>query len=447
MKLSLPHCFFIVAFLMLGCSKTGVNTNVAGGGDDFPNSKSALASALAQNTQLYSSWNQFGLVPDSQTTNLGSADSLVSSATASHGSLAKAAATTLATDTSFWDLSDSGQGFVYFYTIRDNIQTLTTERLTILYDSLIAAGATANEVVLAIAGTTENKITKATLEYYFYDTDTNGFFDQAFVRYTQPVLGLYYQTLVWATSGNDNNFTIAAKRRINRIATLQISGADTLQMTDLRDADGDSAIFVHGVTNRVSATIVKRSLFPLLTGQPAFSTVFLKATLPASDSTHWQMQIFHSTGLYSDGHREIVTIAGSETDSLLAPNDSAIVLYQRLSAPGANYDTTTVRFSVRLGASVNNNSRNALLAYAITEVNNHLNPRYVLYSFASSAPIYSTTPSDSIGGTIHAEVRFDNGTTGWATAVFGNGIFTVAYQPPQGDTVRFTSTIDGTVLP
>jgi hypothetical protein len=445
MKLHVLCCFSVALALTLGCSKTGV-TNVAGGGDDFPNSKTAIASALAQNTQLYSNWNQFGQVPDSQTTDLGAADSLITSATATHAGLAKAAASQLQTDSVYWDKGDSSQGFVYLYTIREDIQTLINEKRTIRWDSLARDSITGNEFVLAIAGTIENKITKTVLEYYFYDTDQNGFLDQAMIRYTQSVLGLYFQTSVWATSGNDNNFTNPAKRRMNRILTLEISGADTLQLTDLRDADGDSAIFRHGVVNGVTATIVKRSLYPLLTGQPALSTTSLRAALPAADSSHWQMQTFHYTALYTDGHRAVVTIAGTGADSLLVPGDSALVLYQLLSAPGAIYDSASARFSVRLGASVNNNAGNALLAYAITESNNHQVVRYVLYSFVSSAPIYAATPSDSIGGTIHAEVRFDDGTSGWANAVFGNGIFDVTYHPPRGDTVTFRSSIDGTVL-
>jgi hypothetical protein len=444
MKLHALCCFAVT--LALGCSKTGINTNVAGGGDDFPNSKTAIAAALAQNTQLYSNWNQFSQVPDSQTTDLGAADSLIASATATHAGLAKTAASQLQTDSAYWDKSDSSRGFVYHYTIREDIQTLTNERKTIRWDSLAQDSITGNEFVLAIAGTIENKLTKTVLEYYFYDTDQNGFLDQAMIRYTQPILGLYFQTLVWATSGNDNNFTNPAKRRMNRILSLEIAGADTLQLTDLRDADGDSAIFRHGVVNRVTATIAKRSLYPLLTGQPALSTTSLRATLPAADSSHWQMQTFHYTALYTDGHREVVAITGTGADSLLVPGDSALVLYQLLSAPGPTYDSASVRFSVRLGASVNNNAGNALLSYAITESNNHQVVRYVLYSFVSSAPIYAATPSDSIGGTIHAEVRFDDGTSGWANAVFGNGIFDVTYHAPQGDTVTFKSSIDGTVL-
>jgi|GEM_PF-6726928 hypothetical protein len=446
MKFHVLRSFALALVVAFGCSTNSVNTSVAGGGDDFPNSTTALAAALAQNTQLYSNWNQFNQVPDSQTTDLSSADSLIMTATATHSGLAKTAATQLQTDSVYWDLSDSSQGFVYLYMIREDIQTLTTEKRTIRYDSLARDSIIGNELVFAVAGTIQNKLTQAVLEYYLYDTDQNGFFDHAFIRYTQPVLGVYFQTSVWALSGNDNNFTVPRERRMYRILSLQISGGDTLQLTDLRDADGDSAIFRPGVANVVTATIMKRSLYPVLTGQPALSTVSLRAALPADDSAHWQMQTFHYTALYADGHSAVVTIAGNRADSLLEPNDSAYVLYQLLSAPGATYDSTSVRFSIKLGSSVNDNPKNALQGYAITQSNNHQIVRYTLYSFVSNVPIYPSTPSDSIGGTIHAQVRYYNGETAWATAVFGNGIFNVTYQTAQGDTVRFKSSIDGTVL-
>jgi hypothetical protein len=446
MKMHTNGYFALVFALAFCCTRSPVDP-VAGGGDDFPNSKT-VASALAQNTQLYADWNQFGEVPDSQTTNLNAADSLIIAAVGSHTGLTKTTAPQLGADSIVWDLRDSSQGFVALYRIRDEILTLTSEKRTVRYDAAVKDSIIGNEFVLALAGTIENKITKAILEYYLFDTDKNGFFDLAFVRYTMPVLGIYYQTSVWATSGNDNNFTVREKRRLNRVMTLQILGADTLQLTDIRDADGDSAIFRHGIANSVTATIKNRSLYPILTNQRVLSTIDLRATLPATDSSRWEVQTFHCSGLYTDGHREIVTIAGYGPDSLLTANDSAYVLFEHLSAPAAGtYDSTSVRFSVKMGSSVNDKQNHALLSYAITHSNNHLNLRYILFSFVSGAPIYPGTPSDSIGGTIHAEVRFDNGTSGWATAVFGNNVFDVTYQPPEGDEVHFKCNKAGEILP
>jgi hypothetical protein len=288
------------------------------------------------------------------------------------------------------------------------------------------------------------------LEYYLFDTDKNGFFDLAFVRYTQPVLGVYYQTSVWAVSGNDNNFTAREKRRMYRVMTLQILGADTLQLTDIRDADGDSSVFKRGATNIVAVTIKSKSLYPILTNQRVLSTINLRATLPSSDSSHWEVQTFHSASVYTDGHSENATIAGYQADSLLRPNDSAYILFENFSAPaaaGGTYDSTTVRFSVMIGASVNDKQHHALLSYSIMHINNHQNVRSILFSFVSDDPIYPATPPDSIAGTIHAEVRYEDGTSGWGTAVFGNGIFDVTYQPPTGDVVHFKCDKDGQILP
>jgi hypothetical protein len=445
MKMHRYGYFALVLALAFCCTRSPVDP-VAGGGDDFPNSKT-VASALAQNTQLYADWNQFGEVPDSQTTNLNAADSLVIAAAGSRTAMAKTTAPQLGADSIVWDLGDSSLGTVSLYRIRDDIFTLTIEKRTVRYDAAAKDSVIGNEFVLAIAGTIENKISKATLEYYLFDTDKNGFLDLAFVRHTQPVLGIYYQTSVWATSGNDNNFTVREKRRLNRVLTLQVLGADTLQLTDIRDADGDSAIFRHGIANSVRATIKNRSLYPILTNQRVLSAIDLRATLPAADSCHWEMKIFHCSSLFTDGHREMVTIAGNGSDSLLIPNDSAYVLFEHLSAPANTYDSTTVRFAVKLGSSVNDKSGHALLSYAIIHSNNHSNLRYILFSFASDAPIYPGTPSDSVGGTIHAEVRFDNATSGWVTAVFGSGVFDVTYQPPKGDVVHFKCNKAGEILP
>jgi hypothetical protein len=440
--------YFALAFVLaVRCTTSTVDPGHAGGGDDFPNSRSTVASALAQNTQLYSNWNQFDQVPDSQTTDLKAADSLIVTATGTHAGLSKTSAQKAISDSTVWDLSDSALGFVSLYRIRDEILTLTSEKRVVRWDAAARDSVIGNEFILAIAGTIENKITKAVLEYYLFDTDKNGYLDVAFVRYTQQILGIYYQTSVWATSGNDNNFTVREKRRMNRIMSLQILGADTLQFTEIRDADGDSAIFRHGMTNSVTATIKNRSLYPILTNQRVLSTIDFRATLPATDSSHWQMKTFHGSSLYTDGHRELVTIAGNGTDSLLVPNDSAYVLFENLSAPGTTYDSTSVRFSVKLGSSVKDKTGNALLSYVITHSNNHQNLRYILYSFVSGAPVYAFTSPDSVSGTIHAEVRFDNGSSGWVTAVFGDGIFDVTYQPPEGDIVHFKCTKDGEVLP
>jgi len=447
MKLHTFGYLFLAFVLSFRCSTGTVDPGLAGGGDDFPNSRNSVALALAQNTQLYANWNQFGQVPDSQTTDLNSADSLIVSATGTHSGLSKASAQNALSDSTVWDLSDSAQGFVTLYRIRDEILTLTSEKRTVRWDAAAKDSIIGNEFVLAVAGTIENKISKAILEYYFVDTDKNGYLDAAFVRYTQQVLGIYYQTSAWATSGNDNNFTVREKRKLNRVLSLQILGADTLQLTDIRDADGDSTIFRHGIANTVTATIQNRSLYPILTNQRVLSTIDLRATLPATDSSRWEVKIFHGSSVYTDGHTEQVTIARNGPDSLLIPYDSAYVLFENCSAPGTSYDSTTVRFSVKLGSSVNDKSGNALLSYVITSSNNHQNLRYVLFSFVSDASIYAATPSDSVGGTIHAEVRFDNGTSGWATAVFGNGLYDVTYQPPQGAIVHFKSDKDGTVLP
>ena len=435
--------------LTLGCSTSAVDPVIAGGGDDFPNSKTAIASTLAQNTQIYTDWNQFEQVPDTQATNLNAADSLIMSATGGHAGLAKARAENALGDSLSWDLADSASGTVLLYRIRDDLFTLTSEKRAVRWDANARDSAIGNEFVLAVAGTIENKITKSVLEYYLFDTDTNGFFDLAFVRHTQPVLGVYYQTSVWAVSGNDNNFGVREKRRIYRVMTLQILGADTLQLTDIRDADGDSAIFRRGTANAVTATIKSKSLYPVLTNQRVLSTINLRATLPSSDSSHWEAQTFHCVSVYTDGHSENVTIAGYQADSLLRPNDSAYILFESFSAPAAGgaYDSTTVRFSVMVGASVNDKQHHALLSYSIMYVNNHQNVRSILFSFVSDDPIYPATPPDSISGTIHAEVGYQDGTSGWATAVFGTGIFKVTYQAPNGDTVHFICNKDGEVLP
>jgi hypothetical protein len=437
----------IVIGLATGCSTNAVDPGVAGGGDDFPNSKNTVASTLAQNTQLYSDWNQFGQVPDSQSTDLATADSLVASATGTHTALSKASSGKALNDSISWDLSDSASGTVLLYRVRDDLLTLTSEKRAVRWDLAARDSVVGNEFVIALEGTVENKITKSVLEYYFFDTDQNGFFDLAFIRFTQQVLGIYYQTSVWAVSGNDNNFTVRAKRRMYRVMNLQILGADTLQLTDIRDADGDSAIFKRGVVNAVTATIRSKSLYPVVTNQPAISAVSLRASFPATDSSHWVVQTFHSTSVYSDGHSENVTIAGTQADSILRPNDSAVIIFQSLSAPALTYDSTTVHFSVMLGASINDNQHHALLSYAITYVNNHQNVRSLLYSFVSDAPIYPATSPDSIGGTIHADVSYADGTSGWATAVFGDGIFDVTYQPAAGSSVHFKCTKDGVVLP
>jgi hypothetical protein len=447
MKLLSCALIAIALGLATGCTTSAVDPGVAGGGDDFPNSKNTVASTLAQNTQLYSNWNQFGQVPDTQSTDLAAADSLIASATTTHTALSKPASGKALSDSISWDLSDSASGTVLQYRVRDDLLTLTSEKRVIRWDLAARDSIVGNEFVVALAGTVENKITKAVLEYYFFDTDQNGFFDLAFIRFTQQVLGIYYQTSVWAVSGNDNNFTVREKRRMYRVMNLQILGADTLQLTDIRDADGDSAIFKHGVVNTVTATIRSKSLYPVLTNQPAVSAVSLRASLPATDSSHWAVQTFHSASVYGDGHSENVTIAGTLADSILRPNDSAVIIFQSLSAPAPSYDSTTVRFSVILGASINDKQHHALISYAITYVNNHQNVRSLLYSFVSEAPIYPATSPDSIGGTIHADVTYADGTSGWATAVFGDGIFDITYQPPTGSLVQFKCTKDGTVLP
>jgi hypothetical protein len=51
----------------------------AGGGDGFPNSRTTVAAALAQNTQLYTHWTQFDEIPDTQAIDMKAADTLFAS--------------------------------------------------------------------------------------------------------------------------------------------------------------------------------------------------------------------------------------------------------------------------------------------------------------------------------------------------------------------------------
>jgi hypothetical protein len=439
-------CRFLCAMLVVAVFNCS-NDTVApvAGGDDFPNSKT-IAMALADNTKLYSNWNQFSLVPAASSTDLRKSDSLIVNAIGTHAGLGKSKVAGLHIDSIAWDLHDTAAGIASLYYLRNSIVMLASEKRTVRWDTNAKDSIIGNEFVHAIDGKNENLFTKATLYYSLIDGDRNGFLDTATISLVEPFLGINNVTTVQATSGNDNSFTIRDKRRIFFVQTMQIVGADTLQRHELRDADGDGAILKANARNAVFATIANRSAYPILTNQRALSTINLRATLPTGDSMKWEVNWFNQTAVYTDGHRESITIAGNGPAGSIVPDDSAYILYETLAGTSSRYDSSSVRFSIQLGATINDVTKHALKAYTVRFVSNYQNPRLLVFAFTATTPISAKTPLESVGGTIHAEIRLNDGTSGVADASFGNRFFEITYQTSDGTTKHFKCGQDGVLI-
>jgi hypothetical protein len=440
------YLLYTLIISSIGCSTNSV-APVTGGGDDFPNSRSAIALQISQNTDLLPKWTQFIESPDTQSLMLSPADSLMASVPIWNKSFEEHTNATQVGDSIKWDYKDTSSGIATLHIMRDELLSLKKETRTVLFDSLAKDNIIGNEHLRAIYGRIDYKLNGTSLSYKAFDSDHNGFLDTAFELLQQPALLGTKSTYIGLTSGNDNNFTNKQKLRVFCLGKFQILGVDTIQSSLIYDSDGDGSIFCKGGQNIVNGIFYNKNLLPIqVINQRLYSITNLQAQLPDNGENRWIERIYHQTSYYMDGHRERVSVAGNSPDSILRPNSTAYLLWEHTNSQNDEYDSTRVRFSLQLGASVMDPSQHSLLKYNVSYSNNHYDIRSAIYSFTPNAPLFATSQVDSIGGAIHMEVHFSDTTYGSLDAAFAHGFFDIMYFTPDGKTQRFRSNRSGEIV-
>ena len=442
------HLYLLYTLLIgsIGCSTNSVDP-VTGGGDDFPNSRSAIALQIAQNTDLLPKWTQFIESPDTQSLMLSPADSLVASVPIWNKSFDEHATAMLFGDSIEWDYKDSSAGIAMLHIVRDELLSLKKETRTVLFDSLAKDNIIGNEHLRAISGRIDYKLDWTSLFYRAFDSDFNGYLDTAFELLQQPTLWGTKSTYIGLTSGNDNNFTIKQNLRVFCLGNFQILEDDTIQSSLISDADGDGSIFCKGGQNIVNGIFYNKNLLPIqVINQRLYSITNLQAQIPDNGENRWIERIYQQNSYYMDGHRERVSVSGNSPDSILRPNSAAYLLWEHTNSKNNKYDSTSVQYSLQLGASVMDPSQHSLLKYNVSHSNNHNDIRSAIYSFTPNAPLFANSQVDSIGGAIHMEVHFSDNTSGSLDATFNHGLFDIVYFTPDGKTQRFRSNRNGDVV-
>jgi hypothetical protein len=400
----------LLAALLIGCFEAKENTRVAGG-DDIPNDVEPLGKKAARERGDSADWNGFKAMPRTSpgmydTTTV--IDSIPDTA-GSGQARPKAAAPVAAAQAK----RSAGNAIPPLDGLTRPLDTLTTKVVdtvrgaletvhTQVKDSVLKVDSTvfvpadpanpgAPQGVMQVSGRLVFADTSLWRAYRFRDADGDGFLAP---RAGSPNLadlevgvkgadGLVRRTVQRVAAGADLDFNGHGDNRILSSLVAVTSGADTLDVFRLLDADGDSIVLDFGKdTNLVD--LIEEHRDP---ADPALVPVTVKARLVvfSNDSTRNYAIRYQRTVLNADGSVLAVTARGETVRDTSFRAGSVAVWTETLTRPaggGPMGDTLVARaraYTVRLAADRGAFQGNILTRLAAEEL--YYNRPYDRFAF------------------------------------------------------------------
>jgi hypothetical protein len=385
----------IVAIIVSGLTflRCSISNPVSGGGgDDFPNAKTAsvYGERIAYGLNSYSTWNNLFNVPDSIPSMTGGYDLQIPSA--SSAGLSKRLATQ--NDTIIYDYSDTASGVLKRYHTSISSSVNVYDTVVERWDANARDSVIGNEHLIAVRGLVDN-LTSGELDYYrFEDYDGDGLMND-----TEGVQNAVKATLTTAyangdtgwlviaiDAGPDKVFDIFINDKILHSYYLKKNKTDTLMLFDFRDGDGDSVVY-SGASDSC--------IIDMLSIQPGgwFSPVIRQASFvrfaafPRDTSKRSYPLRFWSNNTYWSGMTQYATIFGHRPDSCFYAHDTATAL---IITTGSFFDTIqydTFRLTAHLGDVPSSLSDDSLISVYSHTLKQWSTERNVTFSFLTHSPV------------------------------------------------------------
>jgi len=406
----------LLAFLCLGGCLGEKNTRVAGG-DDIPNDVEPLGKHAAASRDDSADWNGFktaprtapgmydtSAVPDSMPDTAGARQPMPKRSAESPAEAPKALAKGSATagvyssagvfpidsvplgtpfDTVIIHIIDSVPGALKAVRaqVKDGARTLDT---TVFVPADPAhPGSPAG--VLRVSGRVTYADTGLWKTYRFSDADGDGFLtpqpgsanlavvDLAAKGADGEVMRLSQRI----AAGPDLDFNRRGDNRLLASLAAVTSGADTLRMVRLLDADGDSAVIDFSKdSNLVDLMETDRN-----SGDTGASvTIAARLVVYSRDSTRNYAVRYRRSEIHADGSILALEGRGPGPDSGFRPGDVAAWMVTRTVPQGTGPSLATRTFSVRLGAKPGDFAADSLVGWEVTE--HYRDQAYEAFSFS-----------------------------------------------------------------
>jgi hypothetical protein len=431
------------ALFLPGCAPDLATSG--GAGDDFPNSKTAIGSLIANTMAVTEEWQNLSAVPDSIDQGIFAGDSLLNSVTAdTAGGLEKTAAGTQTIDSVIWDYTDTLSGTATYIHLKADWLTTKADTVVVRYDDLAKDPILGNETIIHLHGTVKNQLSGVTTIYDVRDEDSNGYLDTAYIiRITPEVVRTRYNA-AFGSWGNRTGIGDGGHIRVSRLELFYMAGTDTTAFFQLSDRDGDGRIFVQGqAVNQILFVHKYKDPLALQPRTPVAGVLVLEGGFASGNMSRLTADRFSAGYLYRDGTRDTIAITGEHRDSLLSGRDTITAALKRSSPDRLLYDSLAIRLVLAPDS--------AAAGYGLARISmvvsiNGAEIKELRFSFVPDAPMLPGQVLKFSPGNFDATIVYPPNAQGTLRGRFSNGIFSLRYTAADGSTQDISYSQDGTVI-
>lgn len=415
--------------MWLGCSSTD-SGGLAGPGDDFPNSRTAVRTAVSACLDAGSAWRQVDVLGDTLP-EAAEAESLMVAPLAPHaggGGTPKRAAGA-EWDSVVVDFSDTSLGLLHVYRFANDFFVVSTQMLTMKYNRAALDSIEGNDTILTLIGQTELVFSDERYEYSFADIDTSGTLDTGEVTHVKD--GRFTTTVTSVTGTSGDNFAATVTIATFDQVVLGAVAGDTLSSVSLADYDNDGALYDStGDSNAIRVAVVEKN--PDLVGQPHIARRRSVLVLTLGESGAWIATRLAINNTLRRGGGEYLALIGPHADSSFYGGDTASLVLRRWGAANEGIDTLHISFDIALASRVTNYAAHRLVAFEARGGAARLGIESFQFRFVPDSP--KRWSAFELKGTLSAAIEFrNNAHAGLSGTVDGDSVF-VEYYDSWGTT-------------
>ncbi len=387
----------------LGCSSTD-SGSLAGPGDDFPNSRTAVRTAVSACLDAGSVWRQVDVLGDTLP-DAGEAESLMVAPltpnTAAGGAPKRAAE--IEWDSVVVDFSDTAVGLLHVYRFTNDFFVTTGQALTLLYNRAALDSTDDNDTILSLIGRTDLVFSDERYEYTFADSDTNGTLDTGEVTHVKETR---FTTTVTSVAGtSEDNFAAAVNIVVFDQVVVGAVAGDTLSSVTLADYDNDGTLYDStGDANAIRVEVVEKN--PDLVGQPHIARRRSMLVLTLTESGAWTTTRLTINNTLRRGGGESLALIGPRADSSFCGGDTAALVFSRRGAANGGIDTLHISFEILLAPEISRYAAHRLVSLEARGGAPALGIESFRLGFVPDAP--KKWSAFALKGTLNAAIEFRN---------------------------------------
>lgn len=384
-------CLFVIA-VVYSCSEQP--SGLAGGGDDFPNTRTL---GIQVSASLSREWNSAGPAPDNsiipQSVSVKPSLSKISLKTAVMPSLFKTAI-----DSNLkWDLSK-----LPFITLT---RSINSDSLQIRDTIIMKLQSPSDTLLVKWSGMrlTTRPFVYETYQTSDYDGDSLLFDSQSSknlvkVKSTKKYLTGSSETIeLLLDAGSDRIFSnenaLNSDDKIISLLAIKMQGEDTTEISIVKDADSDGFVYDKSKQNDtclIDLSIVNIKKFFKVTTIHSVFVVF-----PLQESKNYPIKYIVQER-YNSGRLTTAFIKNSSAlDTLFYPNDSVTLVMINIPSQNDSLANDTARMKIKLGNNATDSTDDALTGIYLHTQKRYGIERSTQFEFNSATPIkYKTNPQN-----------------------------------------------------